>query len=162
MTEEQYKGLNNFGWNERDIKGRLLRDQITQINYIFIKRFDLSITDAKSSYGREAGKFQVYDFTLDQHNPDGYHPKGRAVDGAFRGLNHFQSFLIFERWRFDGIGLYPFTMPDKIVHVDDRDNVPALRWVRNPDSYIYSLSFFEGYLREEILLHPVESEGKSD
>ncbi len=143
MTEEQFKSLSNFSLNERDIKGRLLRDQIENLNYTFLSHLDLAITDAKEYHGQREGQFIVYDFTLDQHNPDGYHPKGRAVDGAFRELNLFQSFLIFERWQFGGIGIYPHTLPDKIVHIDDRVSFRALRWVRTKTEYKYDPLFFE-------------------
>ena len=93
MTEKQYKSLSNFTWNERDIKGRLLRDQIEQLSNSFMLRIDQAISDAKQIYGEKQSQFIVYDFTLDVHNPEGYHPRGRAIDGAFRGLNLFQSFL---------------------------------------------------------------------
>ncbi len=152
MTEEQYEGLNNFGWNERDIKGRLLRDQIEHINYNFIKRLDMAITDAKDYHGRKAGQFIVYDFNTGQHNPDGYHPKGRAVDGSFWGLDLFQSYLIFERWRFGGIGIYPYTLPDKIVHTDNRGSFRNARWVRTKTEYIYSPISFE----EQLMIESVE------
>lgn len=149
MTERQYKALLNFTWNERDIQGRLLRNQIEALNYDFIWRLDDAITYAKTCYGKIAGQFIIYDFTLDKHNPTGYHPKGRAADGAFRKLDLFQSFLIFEKWRFGGIGLYPHTLPDKILHIDDRNYFSASRWVRSKEEYIYSLIFFEKQLKIE-------------
>ncbi len=152
MTEEQYKGLNNFGWNERDIKGRLLRDQIEHIDYLFINRLDTAITDAKNYHGRKEGQFIVYDFNIGQHNPDGYHPRGRAVDGSFRGLDLFQSYLIFERWRFGGIGIYPYTLPDKIVHIDNRGSFRNARWVRTKTEYIYSPISFE----EQLMIESIE------
>lgn len=152
MTEEQYKSLNNFGWNERDIKGRLIRDQIDQINYRFIKRLDLAITDAKGYHGKREGQFIVYDFTLDQHNPDGYHPRGRAADGAFRGLDFLQSFIIIERWHLDGFGIYPYTLPDRIIHVDNRGSFRTLRWVCTKIEYIYNpITFAEQLIAERLL-----------
>ena len=152
MTEEQYKDLNNFGWNERDIKGRLLRYQIQHIEYDYIKRLDLAVTDAKHYHGQKEGQFIVYDFTLDQHNPDGYHPKGRAVDGSFRGLDFLESFIIVERWHFGGFGIYPYTQPDKIIHIDDRDSFRASRWVRTKTEYKYDPVFFVEQMIAERLL----------
>ena len=152
MTEEQYKGLNNFGWNERDIHGRLLITQIVQINYRFINRLDRAITDAKQYHGQKEGQFIVYDFTLDNHNPDGYHPKGRAVDGAFRGLDFLESFIIMERWRFGGFGIYPHTQPDRIIHIDDRYSLRCARWVRTETEYEYDPIFFQEQLLAERLL----------
>ncbi len=152
MTEEQFKSFSNFSWNERDIKGRLLRDQIESLNVAFMVRLNMAITDAKEYHGEKAGQFIVYDFTLDHHNPDGYHPKGRAVDGAFRGLNLFQSYLIFERWLMGGIGIYPHTMPDKIIHIDDRDGLRAARWVRTKTEYKYDPVFFSKQLIAERFL----------
>jgi len=149
MTERQYKALLNFTWNECDIQGRLLRDQIEILNYNFMWRLDLAITYAKMHYGRIASQFKIYDFTFDKHNPTGYHPKGRASDGAFWKLDLFQSFLIFEKWRFGGIGLYPHTHPDKILHIDDRNYFRASRWVRSEKEYIYSPIFFEKQLKIE-------------
>ncbi len=142
MTEEQYKGLSNFGWNEHDIKGRLLRDQIDQISYRFIKRLDLAITDAKQYHGQKEGQFIVYDFTLDRHNPDGYHPRGRAVDGVFRGLGFLESYIIIDRWRLGGFGIYPHTQPDRIIHIDNRGSFRASRWVRTKTEYKYDPIFF--------------------
>lgn len=152
MTEDQYKGLSNFSWNERDIKGRLLRDQIDQISYRFIKRLDLAITDAKLYHGQREGQFIVYDFTMDNHNPDGYHPQGRAVDGAFHSLNFLESFIIIDRWLLGGFGIYPHTLPDKIVHIDDRNNIRASRWVRTKTEYKYDPIFFQEQLLAEGLL----------
>lgn len=152
MTEKQFKDLDNFGWNECDIHGRLLRDQLGRLNGMFMTRLDSAISDAKQLYGSVQGQFIVYDFVLDVHNPEGYHPRGRAIDGAFRGLDLFQTFLIFDWWRFGGIGIYPYTLPDKIVHVDDRDSYRALRWVRTKDGYIYLPEFFRKQLIAESLL----------
>ena len=152
MTEEQYKSLNNFSWNERDIKGRLLRDRIEHIEYDFLKRFDLAITDVKEWHGQKEGQFIVYDFMRDQHNPDGYHPKGRAVDGSFRGLGFLESFIIIERWHFGGFGIYPHTLPDRIIHIDDRDSFRASRWVRTKTEYKYDPIFFQEQLLAERLL----------
>ena len=152
MTEEQYKSLNNFGWNERDIKGRLLRDQIEHLNLFFMRKLDLAITDAKHYHGKKEGQFIVYDFTLDQHNPDGYHPLGRAGDGSFRGLDFLESFIIIERWQFGGFGIYPHTLPDRIIHVDNRDNISALRWVRTKTEYKYDPISFQDQLIAERLL----------
>ena len=152
MTEEQYKSLNNFGWNERDIKDRLLRDQIEYIEYQFINRLDLTITDAKQYHGQKEGQFIVYDFTLDQHNPDGYHPKGRAVDGTFRSLDFLESFIIIERWNLGGFGIYPHTLPDRIIHIDDRSGLRASRWVRTKTEYKYDPIFFQEQMLAERLL----------
>ncbi len=152
MTEEQYKKLDNFGWDERDIKGRLLRDQIGRLSTLFMSRLDHAISDVKQLYGKDEGQFIVYDFVSDVHNPEGYHPRGRAIDGAFRGLDLFQTFLIFDWWRFGGIGIYPYTLPDKIVHVDDRDSFRASRWVRTKEGYIYLPEFFKKQLITESLL----------
>ena len=152
MTEEQYKSLNNFGWNERDIKGRLLRDQIKDLNVTFMVNIDFAITYAKNYHGQKEGQFIVYDFTLDQHNPDGYHPMGRAVDGSFRGLDFLESFIIIERWLLGGFGIYPYTQPDKIIHVDDRVSIRASRWVRTKTEYIYNPVFFAEQLIAERLL----------
>ena len=150
MTEEQYKNADNFGWNERDIRGRLLRDQITVLDFDFVQRLDSAITDAKTYYGSRKGRFKVYDFTLDEHNPEGYHPRGRAVDGCFYGLNLFEAFIIFDRWLFGGFGLYPETKPDRICHVDDRNFHRASRWVRKKGAYIYTPTVFSGALKKEL------------
>ncbi len=152
MTELSYKTLNNFGWNERDIKGRLLRDQIENLDIFFMTHLDLAISDAKDHHGRKEGQFIVYDFTLDQHNPEGYHPKGRAADGVFRGLGFLESFIIIDRWHLGGFGIYPHTQPDRIIHNDNRDELQALRWVRTKTEYKYDPIFFQEQLLAERLL----------
>ena len=150
MTEQQYRSFNNFGWYERDIHGRLLRDQIEGLEFTFVHRLDQAISDAKAHFGRKNGQFKIYDFMLDEHSPDGYHPRGRAGDGAFRGLNLFEAYIVFDRWLFGGIGIYLDTKPDKIVHVDDRRQYRNSRWVRREGVYFYEPTVLAGELKKEL------------
>lgn len=152
MTELQFKNLKNFGWNERTIHGDLIRDALEILDPDFMQRMDFAVSDAKNIYGSIHGQFIIYDVNFLTHSSTGYHPRGRALDGAFHGLNLFESFIIADRWRFGGFGIYPDTMPAKMLHIDDRNFYRSSRWVRfGKDEYIYDSTVFMSELLRDLV-----------
>lgn len=149
MTEQEYRKLFNFSWNEKDIRGAYLRDQYQDLDLFFMLQLDFMISKAKAEYGAKAGQFKVYDFTLYKHSDNSYHYLGRAGDGAFRGLDLTESFIMAQYAQFTGIGIYPDTTPGQIIHVDNRNYKHTLMWVKEAGKeYNYSLSYLSRKLAE--------------
>lgn len=71
---------------------------------------------------------------------DGAHPLGKAVDGYFAGLPLSLQFAYSCRWRFRGIGLYPWTRgTPPVLHLDvmEREKPRTALWIRTAGAGIY-------------------------
>lgn len=139
MLEYNYKLLVNFGWNERTLAGHLIRDEVEDLNDAFMDRLDWAVSYAKKHWGRIEGQFLTYWFTLGEHSKYSYHYKGRAVDGFFRGINLYETWLIMQKAGMKGIGIYPEWQPYRGVHVDDRAYDTEVYWIRAHGQYVYTL-----------------------
>ena len=149
MTKTEIANLRNFSKDEGDIFGRKIFEKAYDIENELMTRVDKMIDFAKQEYGSKNGAFIVHDINLGDHITGSLHYKGKAIDGHFRGLNLFHSFLLLVKFNFHGIGLYP-QWSKKGFHADIRNSERLATWVQWDAEYKYDWDFFEEQLEIEL------------
>lgn len=151
MTQAEYATMKNFGPDEGMTIGGKIADEVGSISYDFMDRLDWCVSKAKKEFGEGDGRFIVHCFVRGQHSTTGYHPRGRACDGHFKGLARIETFAVFAIAGFGGIGIYQDGNGPVYWHVDDRQYKNGLYWVRANYIYNYELLTFGGMvLREDV------------
>ena len=149
MTKTEIAKLRNFSKDETDIFGRKIFEKAYDIEPELMTRVDKMVDFAKQEYGSKKGAFIVHDINLGDHITGSLHYKGKAIDGHFRGINLFQSFLLLAKFNFHGIGLYP-QWQRRGFHADIRNSERLATWVHWDGDYNYKWNFFEEQLGLEI------------
>lgn len=138
MTKEEFKQLDNFSINEKDIFGREITEDLKNIDKYLMQKIDKCISVAKYEYGNK-GAFIVHDINLGKHSVDSFHYKGMAIDGHFQGLNLHQSVMLGIQAGFRGVGFYPdWQHPG--VHFDIRGTPHLAMWYKAENEYVYDFS----------------------
>lgn len=126
MTKQEIERLKNFTLSEKDTSGRLIFAEYKAINPALMFRADWMVSYAKSEFG-EGTVFNVIDINQGLHSKSGYHPRGEAIDGYFKGLSLYEQVLISLTSGMKGVGFYPsWRQPG--IHNDIRDVEYVSMW----------------------------------
>ena len=131
MTIDEFKKLKNFSIEERDVYKRAITSDIAGIQKPLMLRIDRAVSFTKQVYGDKAGQFIVHDINLGIHSKkDGFHTRGMAIDGHFRGLDLYEQVMIGLKFGFKGVGFYlKWNVPG--VHFDIRNQQRLSLWYVN-------------------------------